>query len=77
METNVHRVVDVILIPETKSPTEKVRLDSLEDAESCVICSESLAEGVGVVDQLITRLPCLHLYHRECIVRLWNTINIG
>ncbi|KAL6203811.1 hypothetical protein ACLB2K_027510 [Fragaria x ananassa] len=45
---------------------EKVRVDSLEEANTpCAICTEDLDYFRDV--QMIIRLPCLHLYHRDCI----------
>ncbi|KAL6195048.1 hypothetical protein ACLB2K_030670 [Fragaria x ananassa] len=54
---------------------EKVRVDSLEEASTkntpCAICTEDLDRFRGGIDnddeQTIIRLPCLHLYHVDCI----------
>ncbi|KAL5553964.1 hypothetical protein UlMin_041365 [Ulmus minor] len=43
---------------------EKLRLEG-DEKERCVICLEDLPLGSDVV-----RLPCLHVFHDECI-RLW------
>lgn len=54
------------LVPATRSSIEgleRVRLDGCEG--QCVICLEDFA----AVDQLITRLPCSHYFHGECIVQ--------
>ncbi|KAK9946673.1 hypothetical protein M0R45_012123 [Rubus argutus] len=77
VEDNFYRTK---LIPATKSfidGLEKVRLlepDSLEMLgleSSCAICKEAYAEKKGIA---ITRLPCLHYYHQDCIVQ-WLKIN--
>ncbi|XP_062015378.1 uncharacterized protein LOC133731945 [Rosa rugosa] len=52
---------------------ERVRVDSLEEANrhtTCAICTEDLDhfEGIDNDEQMIIRLPCLHLYHGDCIV---------
>ncbi|XP_062019465.1 uncharacterized protein LOC133736044 [Rosa rugosa] len=50
-------------------------LEMLGQTPNCAICLEVLAEE-GYDDQLITitRLPCLHYYHRDCIIK-WMMIN--
>ncbi|KAK9944848.1 hypothetical protein M0R45_010395 [Rubus argutus] len=69
-----------MLIPATKSfieGLEKVRLDNMEATirqTPCVICKEGLdcfhgvEEGIECDQPMVTRLPCLHLYHADCIV---------
>uniref|UniRef100_UPI0005CB0C1F uncharacterized protein LOC101302145 n=1 Tax=Fragaria vesca subsp. vesca TaxID=101020 RepID=UPI0005CB0C1F len=55
---------------------EEVRVHSLEEASTentpCAICTEDLDPFRGEIDndddEQIIRLPCLHLYHRDCIV---------
>lgn len=49
---------------------ERVHRDSLEahgESSSCVICMEEFAT-VGT-HRMVTRLPCLHLFHGHCIFR--------
>ncbi|XP_050376509.1 E3 ubiquitin-protein ligase RING1-like [Argentina anserina] len=51
---------------------EKVRLESVEAARHaglCAVCMEDFEAGNEA-----TRLPCLHLYHRHCVVP-WLEIN--
>ena len=71
------------LIPAAKSSIqclETLRLDSLEiksiieQTPSCVICTEGLDYSDGDVAAqeedpqiLITRMPCLHYYHQDCM----------
>eukprot|EP00927_Polykrikos_kofoidii_P044086 TRINITY_DN38150_c0_g1_i1.p1 TRINITY_DN38150_c0_g1~~TRINITY_DN38150_c0_g1_i1.p1 ORF type:complete len:524 (-),score=71.34 TRINITY_DN38150_c0_g1_i1:408-1892(-) len=43
-------------------PVEKLTTAVSSSAEPCVICREVLCEGDEV-----KRLPCLHVFHRECI----------
>ncbi|PRQ37908.1 putative transcription factor C2H2 family [Rosa chinensis] len=62
-------------IPASKSAIEdlkKVRLESVETARHaglCSICLEDFKAGVEA-----TRLPCLHFFHGDCVVR-WLEIN--
>ncbi|KAL6139592.1 hypothetical protein ACLB2K_057896 [Fragaria x ananassa] len=65
----------VRFVPATTSSInslKNVRLDGLEEAIMeqnpwCVICMDYFAEA-GVDVQLITSLPCAHIYHLDCIV---------
>ncbi|KAL6135789.1 hypothetical protein ACLB2K_068014 [Fragaria x ananassa] len=65
----------VRFVPATTSSInslKNVRLDGLEEAIMeqnpwCVICMDYFAEA-GVDVQLITPLPCAHIYHLDCIV---------
>ncbi|KAI4333112.1 hypothetical protein L6164_017959 [Bauhinia variegata] len=52
------------LVPATKASIEQ--LESLEvegEEQKCAICLEDFIVGLRV-----TRMPCLHLYHENCIV---------
>lgn len=64
-----------VLIPASESAIEgleKVRLDSgiIGRTPSCAICLKDFAEEEGMV----TRMPCSHYYHGDCIVE-WLHIN--
>lgn len=62
------------LIPATKSAIEgleKVVVTVDRGFESCAICIESLEEEK---EKMVTRLPCSHYYHGDCIVQ-WLKIN--
>ncbi|KAK9944889.1 hypothetical protein M0R45_010433 [Rubus argutus] len=70
------------IIPATKSSIErleKVRLENLEAtirSTPCVICKEGLDrfdDGVEEDQLMITRLPCLHIFHGDCIVKWLET----
>ncbi|CAB4320315.1 unnamed protein product [Prunus armeniaca] len=64
-------------IPADKSiieQLEKLRLDGLEENTrqmACTICMEDFEGGAEV-----TRLPCLHLYHGDCIVQWLETSHL-
>lgn len=64
-------------IPADKSiieQLEKLRLDGLEENTkqmACTICMEDFEGGVEV-----TQLPCLHLYHGDCIVQWLETSHV-
>ncbi|CAB4282535.1 unnamed protein product [Prunus armeniaca] len=61
-------------IPATKSfidSLEKVRLDSSEVMENCVICMKNFEAGVEVIS-----LPCSHVYHEACIVQWLETSHL-
>lgn len=42
----------------------RMRRESINDTHGCSICMEDFAEG-----DVTRRLPCLHMYHKECIDR--------
>lgn len=73
METYINKPTS---IPATKSSIEgleKLRLDDLEEAtirqaSPCVICLEQLDHFDADQLMMVTRLPCSHLYHRDCII---------
>lgn len=53
-------------LPATKSSVdalEKVKVEGSGSVEQCMICLEELPVGVEV-----TRMPCSHVYHGDCIV---------
>ena len=80
---NDDEVVDTImraheakLIPATKSSIEaleKVTLqqDELDSVAACVICTQEFVAGLEV-----TRMPCSHVYHEECIVKWLKRSNV-
>ncbi|XP_021908858.1 E3 ubiquitin-protein ligase Praja-2-like [Carica papaya] len=48
---------------------EKVTIDEKElDGEQCVICMEEFVEK----KEKVTRMPCHHIFHRDCIVKWLN-----
>lgn len=57
-----------MMIPATKSSIEGLERLAFEDDDSrdttCAVCMETLDVGVEAI-----RLPCFHLYHRDCIVK--------
>ncbi|KAK9986580.1 hypothetical protein SO802_031531 [Lithocarpus litseifolius] len=79
---NDDEVVDTIiraheakLIPPTKSSIEaleKVTLQQeLDSVAACVICTQEFEAGLEV-----TRMPCSHVYHEECIVKWLKRSNV-
>ncbi|KAK9941399.1 hypothetical protein M0R45_018002 [Rubus argutus] len=77
--TMVNVTVWVLGKPPTKSSSasssiaglENVRLDCLESCirqEPCAICEESL-DHIYDAQEGFTRLPCLHIFHRDCLVQ--------
>ncbi|KAL4633674.1 hypothetical protein ACB092_04G139600 [Castanea dentata] len=62
-------------IPATKcsiKALEKVRFQQgLKSVQECVICMEEFHNGSEV-----TRMPCSHIYHGDCIVRWLETSHI-
>ncbi|XP_059651272.1 ERAD-associated E3 ubiquitin-protein ligase HRD1-like [Cornus florida] len=55
-------------VPASKSSIEaldKVEVDSSCSIDQCVICLEKFSFGVGM--ELVTRMPCSHVYHGDCI----------
>ncbi|XP_062017937.1 uncharacterized protein LOC133734323 [Rosa rugosa] len=73
--------VDVLGKSEVVPPTisvfhivEQVGLDSLEATirqKPCAICRESL-DHVYDAEEGIIRLPCLHLFHADCLIQCLN-----
>uniref|UniRef100_A0A7N2R7R7 RING-type E3 ubiquitin transferase n=1 Tax=Quercus lobata TaxID=97700 RepID=A0A7N2R7R7_QUELO len=64
------------LIRATKSSIEaleKVTLqqDELDSVATCVICTQEFEAGLEV-----TRMPCSHVYHEECIVKWLKRSNV-
>ena len=53
-------------------PEVKLTRTQARNCEGCVICQE---ENFGVDDQSVTRLPCGHQFHRDCIVKWLGSNN--
>ena len=70
------------LVPASKSSIEalkEVKVDDLDATtlEQCSICLEKLSfETINTHDdskRLLLRMPCSHLYHKDCIVQRLKT----
>ncbi|KAL3509341.1 hypothetical protein ACH5RR_028742 [Cinchona calisaya] len=61
--------------PASKEAIEALKKVKVEDCEGatrhCMICMEKLEEGCEA-----TRMPCLHVYHRSCIVHWLEVSNV-
>ena len=61
-------------VPAAKSSIDglkKVRIDDFCSIRECSICLEEFCDGLEVVC-----LPCLHLYHKDCIVKWLHTSHL-
>nr|POF25821.1 e3 ubiquitin-protein ligase rduf2 [Quercus suber] len=72
----IMRAHEVKLIPATKSSIEaleKVTLQQydLDSVATCVICTQEFKASLEV-----TRMPCSHVYHEECIVKWLKRSNV-
>ncbi|KAL6142266.1 hypothetical protein ACLB2K_060549 [Fragaria x ananassa] len=55
---------------------EKVRLDAdiIEQTPMCGICRKDFALEEEEQEVMLTRMPCSHCYHKDCIAR-WLSVN--
>lgn len=59
------------MIPASKSSIEKLdQVLHMSGTENCTICLERLPIGM-----LVTRMPCTHFFHKNCIVQWLDTSN--
>ncbi|XVF32916.1 hypothetical protein REPUB_Repub17cG0124100 [Reevesia pubescens] len=59
------------LLPATKESIQALQKVKLEGAstEECMICTEQLSSGT---DQVVTSMPCSHLFHGHCLEKWLN-----
>ncbi|GAB4841783.1 hypothetical protein Ancab_022507 [Ancistrocladus abbreviatus] len=55
---------DTGTVPARRSAVEALEMVEAEAARECAICLEEMMGGSEVI-----RMPCMHIYHRECIVK--------
>ncbi|XP_076953066.1 E3 ubiquitin-protein ligase BIG BROTHER-like [Bidens hawaiensis] len=59
--------LSAVQISQLPVSTYTSRMFSSNDEEMCAICQESFKIGEQII-----RLPCVHLYHKKCIIKWLN-----
>ena len=59
-------------VPATRSSIEALEKIRFEGLDQCMICLDKLNSAV----ELVTRMPCKHIYHGDCIVQWLETSNL-
>lgn len=66
-------VVDPISNSKIMETLRRVKIEEIERDQTCVICLEEMGkeEEINAII-LILQMPCLHVFHEECIKRWLN-----
>ena len=62
-------------VPSNPTDISKFRTYTLnkQTTQSCAICLESM--GDALLGEMVTELPCKHVFHKTCLARWFNTKN--